>query len=124
MAHTSASSQITSGRTRRQPGLRNPRPRAPSVVSASREYVASIILVGSAMNARARFSVLFTLLGVSMAAASVSYTWPLLVLLAWFGGSFVVVGIAYAAASSRLFGKRPNGTFSPYASVLLAPYLS
>jgi len=76
------------------------------------------------MNARARFSVLFTLLGVSMAAASVSYTWPLLVLLAWFGGSFVVVGIAYAAASSRLFGKRPNGTFSPYASVLLAPYLS
>ncbi len=44
-------------------------------------------------------------------------------LLGWSGASFIAVGLAYVWQKPGIFGKRPDGTLTPWRVVLLWPYL-
>ena len=44
-------------------------------------------------------------------------------LLAWSGASFIAVALAYVRQRPEIFGKRPDGTLTPWHVVLLWPYL-
>ena len=44
-------------------------------------------------------------------------------LLGWSGASFIAVSLAYVWQKPMIFGKRPDGTLTPWHVVLLWPYL-
>ena len=65
---------------------------------------------------------LYTLIG-TLAVAYGLQEWTVRWLLCWFGLAYFLVGVAYLGASSRIFGKKPNGKLSIYAQMALFPHL-
>jgi protein-tyrosine phosphatase len=68
-----------------------------------------------------KYAIVFTLLGIELIALGVflgGAGW----LLCWPGGSFVLVGAAYAGLGPRVFGKRRDGSLAWWSAALL-PYL-
>jgi protein-tyrosine phosphatase len=69
-----------------------------------------------------KYALLFTLLGLLLAAAGLaSGGWALLLL--WPAVSLLAVGAAYAGLGPRILGKRPDGRLAPVTVILLLPYL-
>src|SRR4051812_24289788 len=69
-----------------------------------------------------RYAVIFSLLGLGLCVlAAQRGGWAYLLL--WPGASVLVVAAGYAGAGARVFGKRRDGGFAPWAIVLHLPYL-
>lgn len=71
----------------------------------------------------ARYGALFVIVGVATALYPLALGGGAWWALAWPGGGFVAVGLAYALGAHRVFGKRADGTLAPLRVVALAPYL-
>ncbi len=70
------------------------------------------------------YAVSLSLLGAAQIGLGVSAGGVAGVLLGWSGISFLTVGIAYAGAGPRVFGKRPDGTVHWGNTLFLLPYLA
>jgi protein-tyrosine phosphatase len=66
-------------------------------------------------------SVLISIGLLLMAAGLWERGWMLL--LAWLGGNFLVLGIAHAVGAHRLFGKRPDGSLPLWSWLVFLPLL-
>lgn len=65
----------------------------------------------------------FAFFALALAWAAVEHSGPAYLLL-WPAVSFLAVAAGYAMLGSAIFGKRPNGTRSRWATLLLLPYLA
>ena len=69
-----------------------------------------------------KYALQLTLLGIAqMALATQAPAWAWLLL--WSGASWFIAGLAYALDRPHIFGKKPDGTMSPWPKIALLPYL-
>src|SRR5215469_3109634 len=67
-------------------------------------------------------ALVLTLLGLALIAAGlISRGW--LLLMAWLGVDFLVLGIAHIKGAHRVFGKRPDGTLPLWSWIVFLPLL-
>lgn len=66
-----------------------------------------------------KYGFLLTSLGLAQIALALEYH---LWFIAWIGLSFVLAGLAYGWLGPKVFGKREDGTLSPWAIAMLLPF--
>ncbi len=71
-----------------------------------------------------RQGLLFLMLALGIACAGLLFaSLPARILLGWTATNFFLVAIGYFGLGGRIFGKRADGTVSPMAVLVFAPYL-